>query len=217
MEKQCGIGSSRDMLVSLSFMFIEKQNVSLEVDLTGCALGSESCRQNSILIFSVKSIFQDKFEVRNGLLEHKLQGFVIRTMQRLFKAWKSRLHVIYSSYSNDKDRLSHCPEDFEWDNWKHLVEHFGSDKFKFEEIELCMIEDKILSLVLGERSRYVRGKGYGKKPPNNNQTQQANIETSVSSAVESMHQEIQLNMERKLQEERELVSADLKRDMDQDL
>ncbi|PHT74133.1 hypothetical protein T459_21410 [Capsicum annuum] len=33
-------------------------------------------------------------------------------------------------YSNDKDRLLHRPEDVELDDWKHLVEHFGSDKFK---------------------------------------------------------------------------------------
>ncbi|PHT32772.1 hypothetical protein CQW23_29109 [Capsicum baccatum] len=38
-----------------------------------------------------------------GLPEHKLQGFVISTMQRLFRSWKARLHVIYSSYNNDKD------------------------------------------------------------------------------------------------------------------
>ncbi|KAF3630431.1 hypothetical protein FXO38_14694 [Capsicum annuum] len=104
-------------------------------------------------------------------------------------------------YNNDKDRLSHRPEDVELDDWKHLVEHFGSDKFK----------------VLGEKSGYVRGKGYGKKPTKKNQTQQANIEASVSSAVESMRQEMQLDMERKLQEEREQMAVNLKRDMDQDL
>ncbi|KAF3619082.1 putative transcriptional regulator STERILE APETALA-like [Capsicum annuum] len=44
---------------------------------------------------------KDKFEVGSGLPEHKLQ-----------------------------DRLSHRPENVELDDWKHLVEHFGSDKFK---------------------------------------------------------------------------------------
>ncbi|KAF3682768.1 putative transcriptional regulator STERILE APETALA-like [Capsicum annuum] len=73
---------------------------------------------------------RDKFEVQNGLPEHKLQGFVISTMQRLFRAWKARLHVIYSSYDNDKDRLSHHPGDVELDDWKHLVKYFGSDEFK---------------------------------------------------------------------------------------
>ncbi|KAM3290092.1 hypothetical protein P3S67_018381 [Capsicum chacoense] len=46
---------------------------------------------------------RDKFEVRNGLPEYKLQGFVISTMQRLFRSWKAQLQVIYSSYDNDKD------------------------------------------------------------------------------------------------------------------
>ncbi|KAF3671617.1 putative transcriptional regulator STERILE APETALA-like [Capsicum annuum] len=73
---------------------------------------------------------RDKFEVQNGLPEHKLQGFVISTMQRLFREWKARLHVIYSSYDNDKDRLSHHPGDVELDDWKHLVKYFGSDEFK---------------------------------------------------------------------------------------
>ncbi|KAM3238742.1 hypothetical protein P3L10_013775 [Capsicum annuum] len=178
---------------------------------------------------------RDKFEVQNRLAEHKLQGFVISTMQRLFRTWKARLHVIYSSYDNDKDRLSHQPEDVELDDWKHLVEYFGTDEFKFvserikrnrekqitkhscgtrsfaeveesmrnpltrekempdkiweiqhtrknvngereqlqqlvieqqsEEIDNSMASDEILSLVLGVRSGYFRGKGYGKKPP----------------------------------------------------
>ncbi|KAM3216257.1 hypothetical protein P3L10_025698 [Capsicum annuum] len=49
---------------------------------------------------------RDKFEVLNGLPEYKLQGFVISTMQRLFRSWKALLYVIYSIYDNDKDRLS---------------------------------------------------------------------------------------------------------------
>ncbi|KAM3340304.1 hypothetical protein P3S68_030174 [Capsicum galapagoense] len=210
---------------------------------------------------------RDKFEVRNGLPKHKLQGFVISTMKRLFRTWKAQLHVIYSSYDNDKDRLSHRPEDVELDDWKHLVEYFGTNEFKrdpltgeketpdkiweiqhtrknvngelvwldpqseqihgqlqhlvvkqhLEEIDNPMTSDEILSSVLGVRSGYFREKGYGKKPPKKIQMQQANIEASVSSTVESMHQEMQLDMEIKLQEEREQMAADLKRQMDQDL
>ncbi|KAM3202239.1 hypothetical protein P3L10_029863 [Capsicum annuum] len=157
--------------------------------------------------------------------------------------------------------------DVELDDWKHLVEYFGSDELKrnpltgeketpdkiweiqhthknvngervwldpqseeihgqlhqlvieqqSEEIENPMTSYEILSLVLGVRSEYVRGKGHGKKPPKKSQMQQANIEASVSLAVESMRQEMQLDIERKLQEEREQMAADLKRDMDQDL
>ncbi|KAH0706061.1 hypothetical protein KY285_010591 [Solanum tuberosum] len=49
-----------------------------------------------------------------------------------------------------------------------------------EKIEHRMTRDDILSSVLGERSGYVRGKGYGNKPPKKTQIQQADIEASVS-------------------------------------
>ncbi|PHT49906.1 hypothetical protein CQW23_09653 [Capsicum baccatum] len=158
---------------------------------------------------------RDKFEVRNGLPEHKLQGFVIRTMQRLFRTWKARLHVIYSSYDNNKDRLSHQLEDVELDDWKHLVEYFGTDEFRRNPLTgEKETPDKIWEI---QHTRYFRGKGYEKKPPKKSQMQQANIEAKVSSAVESMHQKMQLDMERKLQEERKQMAADLKRQIDQDL
>ncbi|MCE5166210.1 hypothetical protein HAX54_015847 [Datura stramonium] len=54
-----------------------------------------------------KILSQDKFEVHVGLSKHKLQGFVIRTMQRLFRAWKARLRILCSSYNTYEDRLSH--------------------------------------------------------------------------------------------------------------
>ncbi|XP_015164285.1 uncharacterized protein [Solanum tuberosum] len=221
---------------------------------------------------------KDKFEVCDGLREHKLQGFVISTMQRLFRAWRARLHNCYSAYSTDEDRLLHRPEDVELEDWKYLVKYFGSEKFKVvsernrknreeqitkhscgtrsfaeveestrnpesgekdtpdkvweiqhtrkntnrerewldpqsqqihgqlqhlvveqqsEEIEHHMTRDDILSSVLGERSGYVRGNGYGKKPPKKTQIQQADIEASVSSTMESMRQEMQADMDRK--------------------
>ncbi|XP_055823896.1 uncharacterized protein LOC129892342 [Solanum dulcamara] len=73
---------------------------------------------------------KDKFEFCGGLREHKLQGFVISTMQRLFRAWKARLHNSYSAYDTDEERLSHRPEDVELEDWKYLVKYFGSEKFK---------------------------------------------------------------------------------------
>lgn len=45
----------------------------------------------------------------------------------------------------------------------------------------------------------------------------ANIEASVSSSTKSMHQQVQVDMNRKLQEEREQMTADLKRNMEEDL
>ncbi|KAH0761318.1 hypothetical protein KY290_017391 [Solanum tuberosum] len=201
---------------------------------------------------------KDKFEVCDGLKEHKLQGFVISTMQRLFRAWKARLHKFYSAYSTDEDRLSHRPEDVELEDWKYLVKEIlnrekKTHQIKFgrfntrkntngerewldpqsqqihgqlqqlvveqqsDEIEHRMTRDDILSSVLGERSGYVQGKGYGKKPPKKTQIQQADIEASVSSAMESMRQEMQADMDRKLQEKREQMTADLKRNMEEDL
>ncbi|XP_055830842.1 uncharacterized protein LOC129899859 [Solanum dulcamara] len=235
---------------------------------------------------------KDKFEFCGGLREHKLQGFVISTMQRLFRAWKARLHNSYSAYDTDEERLSHRPEDVELEDWKYLVKYFGSEKFKVvsernkknrekqitkhscgtrsfaevdernpesgekdtpdkvweiqhtrkkdngervwfdllqgqlqqlvveqqsEEIEHPMTRDEILSSVLGEISVYVREKGYGKKPPKKSQLHKSDIEASVSSAMESIRQEMQADMDRKLQEEREQMTADLKKNMKEDL
>ncbi|XP_019256070.1 PREDICTED: uncharacterized protein LOC109234506 isoform X1 [Nicotiana attenuata] len=86
-----------------------------------------------------------------------------------------------------------------------------------KEIEHPMTRDEILSTVLGERTGYVRGKGYGKKPPKKSNTQQANIESSVSSAIKIVHQKMQAEMDRKLQEEREQMAAELKRNMELEL
>ncbi|KAH0672937.1 hypothetical protein KY290_025220 [Solanum tuberosum] len=215
---------------------------------------------------------KDKFEVSCGLRAHKLLGFVISTMQRLFRACKARLHNHYCAYNTDEDRLSNRPEDVELEDWKYLVKYFGSEKFKVtsernknnrekqitkhscgtrsfaeveestrdplsgekdsldksqleqlvdeqrsEDFENPMTRNKILSSILGERSGYVRGKGYGKKPPKKAQIQQVDIEANVSSAIESMHQEMQVDMERKLKQEREHMAADLKRSMEEDL
>ncbi|KAM3379319.1 hypothetical protein P3S68_011733 [Capsicum galapagoense] len=193
-------------------------------------------------------------------------------MQRRFIAWKARLHVIYSRYSNDKDRLSHRPKDVELDDWKHLVKYFGSDKFKVvsernkrnreKQItkhccglrSFAEVEEYTRNPLIGEKDtpdkiweiqhtrKNVNGERVWLDPQSeqiHEQLQQlvieqqseeielritgdeilslANIEASVSSAVESIRQEMQLDMERKLQEEREQMAADLKRDMDQDL
>ncbi|XP_019257788.1 PREDICTED: uncharacterized protein LOC109236007 [Nicotiana attenuata] len=86
-----------------------------------------------------------------------------------------------------------------------------------EENEHPLPRDEILSAVLGERTGYVRGKGYGKKPPKKSHIQAANLEASVSSAMATVRQEMQAEMGRKLQEEREQMAAELKRNMEQEL
>ncbi|OIT02690.1 hypothetical protein A4A49_56796, partial [Nicotiana attenuata] len=219
---------------------------------------------------------KDKFEVCSGLREHRFQAFVISTMQRLFRAWKARLSILYSKYSTNEERLSHRPEDVELEDWKYLIQYLGSTKFKSfaeveestrnpitgeldipdkvweiqhtrkddggelvwldsqsqqihaqlqevvaqqqsEEIEQPMTRDEILSSVVGERTGYVRGKGYGKKPPKKSNIQQANIEASVSSAIDIVRQEMQVEMNRKLQEECEQMAAELQRNMEIEL
>ena len=86
-----------------------------------------------------------------------------------------------------------------------------------EDIEHPMTRDEILSSVVGERTGYVRGKGYGKKPPKKSNIQQANIEASVSSAIDIVRQEMQAEMDRKLQEEREQMASELRRNMEIEL
>nr|XP_009793031.1 PREDICTED: uncharacterized protein LOC104239957 [Nicotiana sylvestris] len=73
---------------------------------------------------------KDKFEVCSRLREHRFQAFVISIMQRLFRAWKARLSILYSKYSTNKERLSHQPEDVELEDWKYLIQYFGSPEFK---------------------------------------------------------------------------------------
>nr|XP_009774923.1 PREDICTED: uncharacterized protein LOC104224899 isoform X3 [Nicotiana sylvestris] len=241
---------------------------------------------------------KDKFEVCSGLREHRFQAFVISTMQRLFRAWKARLSIMYSKYNTNEERLSHRPEDVELEDWKYLIRYFGSPKFKVasernkrnrdhqiikhtygtksfaeveestrnpitgeldtpdkvweiqhtrkdgrgelvwldsqsqqihgqlqevvaqqqsEDIEHPMTRDEILSSVVGERTGYVRGKGYGKKPPKKSNIQQANIEASVSSAIDIVRQEMQAEMDSKLQEEREQMASELRRNMEIEL
>ncbi|XP_059288588.1 uncharacterized protein LOC132041929 [Lycium ferocissimum] len=171
-------------------------------------------------------------------------------MQRLFRAWKARLHTDYLRYSTDEERLSHRPEDVQLEDWKYLVKYFGSEEFKvvsernkrnrakqitkhacgtrsfaeveestrdpvsgekdtldkvweiqhthknvngervwldsksqqihdqlhqlvveqqYEEVENPMTREEMYSSILGERPGYVRGFGYGKKPPRKTQ------------------------------------------------
>ncbi|XP_016433028.1 uncharacterized protein LOC107759569 [Nicotiana tabacum] len=51
-------------------------------------------------------------------------------MQRLFRAWKARLSRLYSKYNTNEERLSHRPEDVELEDWKYLIQYFGSQDFK---------------------------------------------------------------------------------------
>ncbi|OIT19365.1 hypothetical protein A4A49_65402, partial [Nicotiana attenuata] len=75
----------------------------------------------------------DKFEA-TGVREHVLQALVVNTMKRLFRTWKIRLHVEYSRYDTDEERLSHRPSDVTPEDWVFLLGHFGSPEFKFQAV-----------------------------------------------------------------------------------
>ncbi|OIT36597.1 hypothetical protein A4A49_06472 [Nicotiana attenuata] len=237
---------------------------------------------------------KDKFEA-TGVREHVLQALVVNTMKRLFRTWKTRLHVEYSRYATDEERLSHRPSDVTPEDWVFLLGHFGSPEFKavsernkinrgkqitkhscgsksFAEVEEStrnpvngqkappdrvwelqhtrkndkeelvwsdpqsqqihgqlqeiveqqqfeenpMNADEILVTVLGERTGYVRGKGYGKRPAKKSRVQQVELEASMSSAMESMRQDMQAETDRKLQEERE-QAVELQRKLEEQM
>jgi len=65
-----------------------------------------------------------------------------------------------------------------------------------------LTRDEVLATTLGERSGYVRGRGYGAKPPRQRAITQVDVDARVTSALESVQEEMQANMELKLQEER---------------
>ncbi|KAL3348570.1 hypothetical protein AABB24_021973 [Solanum stoloniferum] len=80
---------------------------------------------------------------------------------------------------------------------------------QYEQNENPMTRDKILATVLGERTGYVRGKGYGKMPLKKSCMQHEYWGSSLSSAIEGVRQEMQADMDRKLQEEREQMRAEM--------
>ncbi|KAM3323322.1 putative protein isoform X2 [Capsicum chacoense] len=80
---------------------------------------------------------------------------------------------------------------------------------QYEQNENPMTGDEVLATILGERTGYVRGKGYGKKPLKKSQVERATLGSDLSSVIESVRQEMQAEMDRKLQEEREQMLAEM--------
>lgn len=74
-----------------------------------------------------------------------------------------------------------------------------------------MTGDEILATVLGERTCYVRGKGYGKTPLKKSRMRHGYLGSSLFSAIEGVRQEMQADMDRKLQEEREQMRAEMEK------
>jgi len=70
------------------------------------------------------------------------------------------------------------------------------------ENESQLSRDEILATALGERSSYVKGRGYGAKPTRKRPITQADMDDWVTYVLESVREQMQANMEIKLQEER---------------
>jgi len=65
-----------------------------------------------------------------------MQAFVVSTMKRLFRAWKSRLHAHYKKFHTDEERLSNLPKGISREDWQWLIQHFGDSNFKVETVIL---------------------------------------------------------------------------------
>ncbi|KAF3615151.1 hypothetical protein FXO37_35633 [Capsicum annuum] len=108
--------------------------------------------------------FKGKFEVRNGLLDHKLQGFVRNPLtgekDTPDKIWE--IQHTCKNVNGERVWLDPQSEQIHGQLQQLVVEQ------QSEKIELCMIGDEILSSILGERSGYIQGKGHSNKPPEKN-------------------------------------------------
>ncbi|KAF7800907.1 uncharacterized protein G2W53_044595 [Senna tora] len=73
---------------------------------------------------------KEKFEILDDRRALAMDTFVIDTLQRLFRAWKNRLHTHYKMFPTDQERLDNRPTDVTPEDWNWLVEHYSSDTFK---------------------------------------------------------------------------------------
>lgn len=77
-------------------------------------------------------LVKDKFEIESSRTL-KMYGFVVDTMQRLYRLWKCRLHYYYKSPKcgkDDAELIKNPPPDVPLQKWKSCVKHFGSPEFK---------------------------------------------------------------------------------------
>ena len=72
------------------------------------------------------------------------------------------------------------------------------------EVDARMTSDEILTAVLGERSGYVRGKGYGAEPLRKRNRSKSND----NSAVETVRTQLLEEFDKKFQEQREKMEAE---------
>ena len=81
------------------------------------------------------------------------------------------------------------------------------------QVENPLTSNEMLESVLGRRSGYVRGLGYGAKPPSRRGMSTLEVEARVSSALDTVREQLEeerakrAEMEKKLQEQYELERA----------
>ncbi|KAF7841814.1 hypothetical protein G2W53_004112 [Senna tora] len=73
---------------------------------------------------------KEKFEILDDRIELAMETFVIDTLQRLFRAWKNRLHTHYKKFPIDQERLDNRPINVSPDDRNWLIQHYSSDTFK---------------------------------------------------------------------------------------
>ncbi|KAK6923244.1 Rhamnogalacturonate lyase [Dillenia turbinata] len=64
---------------------------------------------------------------------HKFRSFCFQKMRYLYRKWKSELYGKYKKYSNDEERMQNIPPELEKENWKAMLDIFGSPTFLMDE------------------------------------------------------------------------------------
>ncbi|MCD9638628.1 hypothetical protein HAX54_022715 [Datura stramonium] len=172
-----------------------EQISSSPLQRTSLETQSSRNREESLQPSPEAEMVKNKFEVRGGC-ENISCKIILSTWKHSVGGLEMPSKVFWKQGIQGRDLAACCSQ-------------------KSEEIEHPMTRDEKLSSVLGERSRYIHGKGYGKKPLKKTQTQQANIEAIASYVVEIMRQDMQVDMDRELQEKHEQMIVELQSNMEQ--
>ena len=72
---------------------------------------------------------KEKFKVSENM-KYRLDAFALETMRRLYRIWRGRLSKHYKQFQTDEERLANQPNDIDTEDWKHLIDYFGTEKFQ---------------------------------------------------------------------------------------
>lgn len=53
-------------------------------------------------------------------------------LKKMYREWRHRLHRYYLRFNSDEERLNKVPENVTDNDWRYLVEYFGSEEFKVD-------------------------------------------------------------------------------------